>query len=239
MPIMYIGAIAVDAYINESHSLEAEVTKFEVEQGGDVTDNVRAMPFKFSVQGEVSDAPLGSELAAARDAESAGDKAPSEFVYAQLEKLNQTREPVTVSSSLRAYTSMVMTSCVINRDKETSKVLSFSASFEQIRIVTNKRVAVRVAQTLQKKGFKAGGKQAIVQSYKDADGATQERVVYDRGGGKFVYGDGSPYVQKKGQTTADANAQQIKLDKAKYGHPRPDQKAARAQGQPFTPSWSP
>lgn len=239
MPIMYIGAIAVDAYMSESHTLAAEVTKFEVEQGGDVTDNVRAMPFSFTLQGEVSDAPLGDDLIKARDAETAGDKAPSDFVYAQLEKLNETREPVTVSSSLRAYTSMIMTSCVVTRDKDTSKALSFSATFEQIRIVTNRRVTVRVAQSLLKRGFKSSGKQPIVQSYKDADGATQERIVYDKGGGKFVYGDGSPYEQKKGQTTVNATAEQIKLDKAKYAHPRPDQKAARAQGQPFTPSWSP
>lgn len=239
MAIMYIGAIAVDAYMSESHTLEAEVTEFEVEQGADVTDNVRVKPFKLSIEGVVSDTPLGGDLEAARDAESAGDKSPSEFVYAQLEKLNEAREPVTVSSSLRAYTDMVMISCIVTRDKDTSKALSFSATFQKIRIVANRKAVVRVSQALQQKGFRAGRRRPIVQAYKDASGNTQERIVYDKGGGKFVYADGSPYEQKPGQTTTNATTRQIQLDKAKYGHPRPDQKKARAQGQPFTPAWSP
>lgn len=239
MASMRVGNVNLDLYLSEGYTLEAEVTEFEVEQGGNVTDNVRVKPFKFSAEAFVSNAPLDPDLAAARDNESAGDKSPSEFVYAQLEALVEAREPVTITTSLRSYSDMVLTSCTINRDKDTGEALSASLAFQQIRIVTNRRGVVRATQSLQQKGFKASGRAPIVQAYKDADGVTQERIVYVDKKGKATYGDGSLYEQKEGQTQTNATPQQIKLDKSRYGHPRPDQKKARAQGQPSTPKYGP
>lgn len=239
MAIMYIGPIAVDAYISEGHTPEAELTEFEVERGSNITDNVRVKPFKLTVEGVISNAPLGLELEAIREAETAGEKSPAAFVYEQLITMIETREPVDVTTSLRTYKNMVLLSCPVMRDKDNANTLTFSASFQQIRIVENRRVVIRVDQKLINRGFKSGRRAPIAQSWKDADGNTQERVVYDHGKGKLTYADGSIYEQQKGQTQTNATPKQIKLDKSKYGHPRPDQKKPRAQGQPFTPKVAP
>jgi hypothetical protein len=50
--------VEFDTVDTEDHTLPNEVTEFPVEEGPDVTDNIRVKPRLLSVKGYISDTPL-------------------------------------------------------------------------------------------------------------------------------------------------------------------------------------
>lgn len=235
---MRIGPITVDVFLNEAYSLSSEVTRYPVETGGTITDNVVAVPRAFRVEGFISDAPLGADLESLRQQETGGTLAPSEFCYTQLEKIHSDREPVTVVTSLRVYENMAMVSCEVSRDKDTGRALSFSASFEQIDIVTNQRTVVRTVLQGAKsvnRGFKA----VAVQRFATDDGTLEDRTVYKRtsktGLVTYEYADGTPLKHRNGQTLEKLKngAKPVELDKNGAYKTRPDQ--TRTVNKPYGP----
>lgn len=59
MAVTSIGTVVVDASVNEVHSLPATVTEHPVEQGADVTDHVRLQPLSLTIQGLITNNPIG------------------------------------------------------------------------------------------------------------------------------------------------------------------------------------
>lgn len=239
---MMIGPVVVDALISEDHALPSETTEYPLEQGSNVSDNTRALARELSVEGMISDAPLGTDLQKLRVRETGGTIAPSEYAYALLEKIYTDREPVTVITSLRTYPSMVMLSCNVRRDKDTGRALSFTAAFKQITIVTNQRTVIRTdirgAQNLNR-GFRTGTP-VYVQSFTDDKGNKESRVVYavpnKSGPPDYVYADGSPKQNKYNQELTAVQKSQAKpvvLNKNTPHAVRPDQK--RQAGKPYGP----
>lgn len=164
-----IGNITIDAALREEHTLNSEVTSFPVEDGGDITDHVRRLPRTVVIEGIVSDTPLGRAAAVREVPVSSPDEVlieptvPSMDTFAALELIYAAREPVTVSTSLKLYESMVMESLVIPRDADTGEALRFTATFKEVIIVENRRsrVAVRTATPGGKTKKKLGMKPAL------------------------------------------------------------------------------
>ena len=212
-----IGPITVDIFTSEAHSLPSETTDFAREGLTDASDNTRAMPITLSVEGVISDTPLGDELIRIRQRETAGIVSPSEFAFTQFEQIYKTREPVTVRTSLRTYTNMVMTSCDVNRTKDNARGLAFTCSFKKLEIVTNRRTVVTAVLGAKgvDRGFKAP-KTSLTQTIKTADGSLVSQTVYDNGpkaSPRYTYADGSIYKNKTQQTLTPAKAEKVKLDK--------------------------
>lgn len=146
-----IGDLIVDAAITEEHAYEADVTRYPVEDGSDISDNVRNQPVRLTIEGLISDTPLG-RAAIVRDIEIEGvdgasastdQSLPSSAALDVLLSIRDQREPVSITTSLKLYDNMVLTSLNLPRDAETGGALKFTAMFEQITIVQNKRVRVR------------------------------------------------------------------------------------------------
>ena len=66
-----IDLLMVDATISESPKYESEVTEYPVEDGPDISDNVRLKPVTLEIQGLVSESPITMKGAAASLATSA------------------------------------------------------------------------------------------------------------------------------------------------------------------------
>ena len=236
MAYVKIGNITVDAALSEGYALESEVTSYPRESGPNVTDHVRGMPRTIALEGFISDAPLGADLVALRDRETAGIRAPSDFAYSQLLAVYNAREPITITTSLGVYENMVMTACNITRDKDTSKALAFSCTFQEIVIVTNERVTIR---SVSKLGFKSA-KVYKTQVIKLANGNTESRVIYDNGPRatpRYTYGDGSTFVPKTGNVYETPTAEQVRLDKNSAGATRAGQ--TRIPNTPVKPYYQP
>ena len=135
-----IDGFVIDANINEDHSFVNEVTTHEVEKGADIADHVRARPTVITIDSIVSDTPLGSIV----DLRAPGDK-PSQFAYDFLRELRDARAPMTIETSLDKFDNMVLTVLTPRQDAETGDSLQFTATFTQIRLVTNDRTTVRVS----------------------------------------------------------------------------------------------
>lgn len=148
-----INDFPIDAALSEDHTLDSEVTSFPVERGAEITDHVRPLPRTITIEGVVSDTPLGLAAIAREDRaviasadETLADRVlPSIEAFTFLERVYEARQPVTITTSLRVYENMVMESLSIPRTATTGDALRFTATFRQIRIVDVRRSRVRVA----------------------------------------------------------------------------------------------
>jgi hypothetical protein len=148
-----IDGYEIDVAISEEHTYDSEVTEHPVESGSAVVDNVRPRPISVSIEGFVSDTPIG-ELAKRRE----GSSLPSSEAFARLQIIRDAREPITISTSLRDYDNMILESLSIPTSSENGGALHFRATFKQIRIVTNERTTIRVAEPRGKSGTNRGNK---------------------------------------------------------------------------------
>lgn len=158
MPVLIAG-FAIDAVLNETHTSNSEATEFPVESGADLTDHIRRLPKEVSIEGIVSDTPIGT-MALLRDLDGGvtdlnGEPVlPSDQAIAHLERIEERRLPITIQTGLGArkgrsggkvYERMAMTELEIPRDPATGNALRFTAKFRQITIVTNERTTVPTA----------------------------------------------------------------------------------------------
>lgn len=160
--MIIIADLELDASISEQHGFESEVTEHPVEEGADIADHVRARPIVVTIEGVVSDAPIGP-VATRRTA----NALPSDDALAKLLAIRDAREPVTIQTTLgnkspnevgKVYQNMVLTSLSIPRDSATGFALRFSATFTQIQLVTNERTTVRVSVPRGAKKVNLGNK---------------------------------------------------------------------------------
>lgn len=136
-----IDGFPIDVASAEDHDLQTDVTDYPVEEGGDITDHARNKPDTVTLECIVSDTPLG-QLATFRGLESS---LPSDDAYARLKAIRAAKEPVTITTSLGIYTSMMLTSLGIPRRPDNGDALRFKVTFKQVVIVTNARTTTRVA----------------------------------------------------------------------------------------------
>lgn len=145
-----INGFVLDASLTESHGFESEVTDYPVESGASITDNVRPKPIVVSIEGIVSDSPIGpvANIRAASRGVSLSDipdDLPSETALAALLRIRDAREPVTIVTSLKTFDNMAMINLDIPRDGETGHALRFTATFQQIIYITNARTLIKVS----------------------------------------------------------------------------------------------
>jgi len=149
-----IDDFRIDASLSESHEFQSEVTSYPVEKGGNISDNARPLPIIVTIDGIVSDTPIGAvevDRAAARTF--AGVKGlPSEAALAHLLGIRDARLPVTIATSLKTYDNMVLQNLTIPRESPGTAALLFTAVFQQVILVSNTRVTIKI------KGRRGGGK---------------------------------------------------------------------------------
>ncbi len=141
-----IDGFEIDATLAEDHAFDSEVTEHPVEIGADITDHVRARPIEVTIQGLVSDTPIGA-LAERRGFDGVSEPAalPSDVAFSNLLGIRDAREPVTITTSLKTFENMVLESLSVPRSARTGHALEFTARFRQVELVTNQRTTVPTA----------------------------------------------------------------------------------------------
>lgn len=148
-----IDGFVIDAARNEEHEFASEVTEHPVEEGADIADHVRRQPNNVTIEGVVSDTPIG-EVAGLRDE----GALPSDQAFALLQEIADSRRPVTVETSLQVFDNMILSSLNVPRDARTGDSFQFTAQFVQIALVTNQRTTIETASPRGRNKVNRGNK---------------------------------------------------------------------------------
>lgn len=134
-----LGAIELDAVIQEDQNFQQVVSQYPVENAADKSDHIRNEPTTITIQGLISNFPV--QVVENID-ESLTQSAFANRVNVAYDKLLDIREKKAlcdVVSSLKLFSNMVMTSLSIPRNSRTGDALNFTASFKEFEVteITN------------------------------------------------------------------------------------------------------
>ncbi len=146
-----VAGFQLDVAVSEDHTYDADATDSPVEEGSDISDNIRNRPLQVTLEGIVTDTPIGNM----RDVRS-GTTLPSEDALAHLLAIREARELITIETSLASYENMALLSLRIPRSAKTGKALRFTAVFKQIRLITNDRTTVPTSSPRGRRKQKIG-----------------------------------------------------------------------------------
>lgn len=139
-----IGVMTLDISIKETHVRTATVTENEVEDGSIVTDHVRINPEKLTIDGEISEFPIGFGGVAGVTAVGLqrkilgseglvkGVRKKPEDAYQYLVDVFEAGEPIEIITGLQAYEDMVIEELSVPRSSKDGKSLLFSAKLKRI-----------------------------------------------------------------------------------------------------------
>jgi len=139
-----LTGIVVDATVSEEHVSTADLTENPVEDGAKVTDHVQLKPSQLTIEGVISDTPLGYAVIGNIQnlvrsvATLFGRSSRSTDAFNNLRKLQESRKPFTVITGLKRYTNMIMTDLSVPRTATTGGAIHFRAVMKEIRIVKSK-----------------------------------------------------------------------------------------------------
>lgn len=169
-----IDSLTVDATLSELHTTEVELTDHPVETGANVVDHARRKPDGVQIEGIVSNTPLGlTPKPFFRYDEDTPQGRPffevlndpdldptrAETAFAQLQALAD-GTPITIRTTLREYTDMVLESLSVPRSVQLGNAVQFTAKFRQVRFVSSRTVVTPAAGKLAGKR-KLGKKQPV------------------------------------------------------------------------------
>lgn len=143
-----IGAVTVDASVEELHEKSSEVTEHPVEVGVDTSDHIRSKPDHLRITGIITNHPivfLGSLLAPSpvnTDNISVVDRA--QRADEEFRRIMNAGELVNVSTTLREYKNMAITGYSVTRTSQKGASLHFVMEVRELVLVTTERVDVPV-----------------------------------------------------------------------------------------------
>ncbi len=153
-----IASLVLDASIKENHHTEVDSTDSPVEQGVDITDNLRKKPDVLTITGMVTNFPLNAgnglttssvqattaqgTLNATASSQAQWVPGTAESAYATLLALAGSPNLITVVTALRVYNNMSLKTLDVPRDAHIGEALEFTAVFKEIQIVQNQTVQI-------------------------------------------------------------------------------------------------
>lgn len=126
--------IFFDAALSVRHSRQAQVTDFPVEDGADVSDNIRIGPATVIIDGIMSNISAGlfdayGELAAASDI---FNLTRARDAYARLLLLYEQREPCVLTTEVQLYAKGLITSLDMEEALENGDAIRFTATWREV-----------------------------------------------------------------------------------------------------------
>ncbi|EBF4809744.1 hypothetical protein AXR72_25740 [Salmonella enterica subsp. enterica] len=137
-------AITFDAVPAIKVSRSADVTSYPVQDGNDVSDNVRIKNNKLMLSGIITETPLALRGDMLSSAGVNGNRCSQAIAY--LDEIMNARQPIIVSTEHKTFDNMILTG--IDYEYKTESALQFDLQFEQIRLVsyaTTNAIAVKTA----------------------------------------------------------------------------------------------
>lgn len=153
-----IGPINVQVVISETTNDTLTITKQPVQQGASITDHSFKEPTAFSMT-MLFDENITQSLSK---------------VYQDLLDLQNLREPFTIFTPKRIYENMLISTLGLTTDKHTENILSITAAFQEVIIVSV--TTTTVPRSKQRNPGSTGatqpaGKKSALQSLKEGIGA--------------------------------------------------------------------
>lgn len=159
-----IGAITLDASVSQSHEYVNEITSYPVEEGFDITDNVRQLPETLTIEGLVSNSPIPN-IGSINTSVTQEDNSNRSIVAFQkfLEymgfptALQPGQEQTTTSNDaqlidivtkLKTYTNMILKRLTIPRTRTTGNDLFFTAEFQQVHKAISETILIQNVSSL-------------------------------------------------------------------------------------------
>jgi len=130
--------IEFDAAPQVTHEAQADVTDWPVESGTQISDHATVKPKTLSVTGFVSVRPLRAIQPAAMP-----DKERAAWADASVLDALERRTPLKVSTSLRTYSQMLLTSYQAPQTLEDSGGIRMTLAFKEIKTVESQTVSVK------------------------------------------------------------------------------------------------
>lgn len=124
--------LVADGDLDQMHSVEAEISKYPIEGGGERSDHKRAKPDKYRATLAYSTTPIGAPIQIDREA----------VVFQQLKALVKTSRTLTVVTDLERYTDMQLVAVSAPRRVEQGKKLQVEVVFEQFTVSVLQSIAV-------------------------------------------------------------------------------------------------
>lgn len=150
---VFIDGHEIDVFTNETHNFDSLITSDPVEEGSDITDNIKEQPISVVLTGIVSDTPFGQ-----LDLRRPLGELHSAAALDKLLEIREAREPVTIETSLRKYENMALERLSVPMNINVGDSFQFTATFKQIRIITTQRTTVNVPAPRLKRKVKRGDK---------------------------------------------------------------------------------
>lgn len=163
--------VVLDASLSESHAATVDVTEHPVETGAKVVDHLIPAPDDLSIEGVVSNTPAIIGAPARAD----GDR--GEQAYQKLLNLKNRGFLAFISTSLREYEQMAMTSLSIPRDSARGDSVFISLSFRQVLIAISQEVEAPEPTMERAKPRKPAGRKASKDTSLQVEEKTQSLVV--------------------------------------------------------------
>jgi len=142
-----------DLLTDESHAMPAQVTQYNIEDGSNVTENIR-LPLRtgnvigfisnYSIQETQLTTIVGRIQRRLQVLENRVQQA-----YDTLLRIRNERVPVKIITNLEIYENVLITNIDTSRDSESGESGFFSINFQESRIVKLKSVAVDVSVKLK------------------------------------------------------------------------------------------
>lgn len=148
-----------DATLEETHTETDTVTDHPVEEGENIADHVRPEPSQVTAhivvsnsapfedgdtQGNVTESVNGQSFTFKSAAKDGSDDTRGSLAWAQINGYRG--QLLTLATSLRRYTSMVITSLTSPRSSMNSDGVEFTATFKHIVVVKNKTTTAKVSK---------------------------------------------------------------------------------------------
>lgn len=180
-----LESLILDASISEMHEADADVTEFPVEQGADITDNVRVKPQGLQVEAIISDFHLSNpnrDGGAVTGAFKAGwqstgklqDAVDAKTTLAKLEDYHSKGTLIDVETGLKSYRNMVIKSLRTPRDKNTAIGNTKTAGSLRVTIILQTIIVVSSQNVVIKTVPK--GQPVVAKGAKTSKGANAGQV---------------------------------------------------------------
>lgn len=120
-----VEMLTLDAVLSERYEATSEVTRYPVENGSTISDQIYNSPIRLSIDGAVSSYHLTDGI----------DTSPSS-AFDYLEKLREKRDLITIVTGLKTYREMAIESLNVTRDAKNSvNLFRFSLTAVYFKVV--------------------------------------------------------------------------------------------------------
>jgi hypothetical protein len=133
------GDLEIQTTVESVHTDTLHVTEHPVESGAAITDHSYKRPAEVTLRCGWSNASLKALLGIVTGWFAGGTMTKADYVsgiYSQLLKLQESRDPISITTPLRQYDSMLITSLQVTRDQKTGFMLMVTATCREVLIVS-------------------------------------------------------------------------------------------------------